>query len=217
MSKYKIIYADCPWQYDNAKNNDPASGGITYETMPSFAIAEIPVYKIAAPDSVLFMWVTWPKLEDALTVMSAWGFTYTTCAFVWIKLDPNASIKTLVPAAKTRRDLFGGVGIEGREAIYLDDLYSGLGHWTNGNTEFVLFGRRGRAVKRQDKSVKQVIIAPRGRHSAKPAAVRRSIERLVGIHKDAGPRVELFARERSPGWDAVGNEIDGRDIREVIK
>jgi N6-adenosine-specific RNA methylase IME4 len=30
------------------------------------------------------------------------------------------------------------------------------------------------------------------------------------------PRVEVFAREAAPGWAAIGNEIDGRDIREVL-
>ena len=30
------------------------------------------------------------------------------------------------------------------------------------------------------------------------------------------PRIELFARERVFGWDALGNEIDGKDIRDAI-
>jgi N6-adenosine-specific RNA methylase IME4 len=30
------------------------------------------------------------------------------------------------------------------------------------------------------------------------------------------PRIELFAREQAPGWDAIGNEIDGRDIRDAL-
>jgi N6-adenosine-specific RNA methylase IME4 len=52
--------------------------------------------------------------------------------------------------------------------------------------------------------VKQIVISPRGRHSAKPAEVRDRIVRLMG---DV-PRVELFARERVQGWEARGNEVE---------
>ena len=48
-----------------------------------------------------------------------------------------------------------------------------------------------------------VIMAPRREHSRKPDEVYGRIEQLV-----AGPYVELFARQRWPGWHAWGNEID---------
>lgn len=58
-----------------------------------------------------------------------------------------------------------------------------------------------------------VLRAPRGRHSAKPAEVRRRIDDLMGPDL---PRVELFARERAPGWDAwglgLGENGDGSDF-----
>ena len=49
-------------------------------------------------------------------------------------------------------------------------------------------------------------------HSKKPDEVR---ERIVELCGDL-PRIELFARQRYEGWDCLGNEIDGRDIREAI-
>ena len=55
-------------------------------------------------------------------------------------------------------------------------------------------------------------MSPLGRHSAKPPEVRDRIVKLMG---DV-PRIELFARERVHGWDALGNEIDGLDIRQSI-
>ena len=78
----------------------------------------------------------------------------------------------------------------------------GLGYWTRSNPETCLLATRGRP-KRLARDVPQLIISPRREHSRKPAEVRDRIERLV-----AGPYVELFARERAPGWHAWGAELD---------
>ena len=82
-------------------------------------------------------------------------------------------------------------------------IYSGLGHWTNGNAELCLFAKRGKP-KRQAKNIKQIVLSPRGRHSAKPLEVRDRIVSLIG---DV-PRIELFARQTAKGWDSWGNEIE---------
>ena len=57
---------------------------------------------------------------------------------------------------------------------------------------------------RAAKDVHQVIISHVEKHSRKPDEVRKRIERLMGDQ----PRIELFAREKSPGWDVWGNEVD---------
>jgi len=187
--KYNIIYADCPWQYDNPKNNDPAMGGITYDTMPVEEIMALPVADLADRDCALFMWATMPKLKEAFQVIEAWGFTYTTCAFVWIKLNRNAGfIEKIVNKIKY-------IIIEG-------GFYSGMGHWTNGNAELCLFAKKGRP-SRNTKNVKQLVFSPLGRHSAKPPEVRNRIVELMG---DV-PRIELFARDKADGWHSWGNEI----------
>ncbi len=181
-SMYKIMYVDCPVRYDNPRGNKPSDGGITYPTMSLNDLKRIPVHKICDKNCVLFIWATMPKLQEVLEIIDAWGFKYTTCAFTWIKL--NRKSKT---------------------------IYSGLGHWTNGNAEVCLFAKRGRP-KRLAKNVKQVIMAPLGRHSAKPPEIR---DRIVSLMGDI-PRIELFARETALGWDSVGNEIDGKDVFEAI-
>lgn len=81
-------------------------------------------------------------------------------------------------------------------------IYSGLGHWTNGNAELCLFAKKG-TPHRVAKNVKQIVLAPRSRHSAKPPEVRHRIISLVGDL----PRIELFAREYSEGWDCWGDEV----------
>ena len=81
---------------------------------------------------------------------------------------------------------------------------SNLAPWTLKNCELCLMGTRGRMVQyKQRNNVPQLVEAVRTRHSEKPEEVRRSIEALFG---DV-PRIELFARRRSPGWDYWGNEV----------
>ena len=45
------------------------------------------------------------------------------------------------------------------------------------------------------------VLAPAGKHSAKPEEIHDRIERLVG-----SPYLEMFAREDRPGWTVVGDE-----------
>jgi site-specific DNA-methyltransferase (adenine-specific) len=77
-----------------------------------------------------------------------------------------------------------------------------VGNWTMPNVELCLLGVRGRP-RRVGKTVRQLVTAPRGRHSAKPEEVR---ERIVTLMGDL-PRIELFARTKTDGWQAWGNEV----------
>ena len=193
--KYNIILCDPPWTYANQKDKDPAMGGITYDTMTLEDIKNLPINEIADKDSVLCLWVTMPKLIEGLEVIKAWGFNYKTCLFNWIKINPNAEIiETPVKGRKMPDTTIKG------------GLYSGMGHWTNGNAELCLFAKKG-APKRMVKDVKQIQIHPRQRHSQKPQ-LHSEIVRLFGDL----PRLEIFAREKVDGWDCIGNGINGEDI-----
>ncbi len=81
-------------------------------------------------------------------------------------------------------------------------LVTGLGHWTRSNAEICLLATRGRP-RRVSARVHSVVISPRGGHSQKPDEVRRRIVELMGNV----PRLEMFARSRTPGWDVWGNEV----------
>lgn len=87
----------------------------------------------------------------------------------------------------------------------------GMGFWTRQQQEHCLIAVRGK-IRSINHSVRQNIYAPVGEHSEKPAETRDRIVKLMGDL----PRVELFARQKIEGWDAIGNAIDGRDIREVL-
>lgn len=192
--KFNVIYADPPWPYRNPQSADPARGGKPYTEMTLEQIWRLPVQSIAAPDCVLFLWATMPKLREALATIDAWGFRYVTCAFTWVKLNPTGRIESSVTGRLPGRS---------KDIVLVKGIYSGLGYWTNGNAELCLMGKQGRP-QRVARNVKQIVIAPRGRHSAKPPEVR---ERIVALMGDV-PRIELFARERVSGWEAWGKEIE---------
>ena len=78
-----------------------------------------------------------------------------------------------------------------------------MGHWTRANAEFCMLATKGHP-KRKSAGVHQVIISHIEEHSKKPDETRERIIRLAGDL----PRVELFAREKTDGRDAWGNEID---------
>jgi N6-adenosine-specific RNA methylase IME4 len=171
MGKYGIIYADPPWRYE--KNHGEGVAENHYPTMSIEEICALPVPDITDKDCALFLWATFPQLPEALRVIKAWGFTYRTIAFLWLK--QNRKAKT---------------------------WFFGLGYWTRGNAEICLFAKRGNP-KRQDKGIHQFIIAPIEGHSKKPDETRDLIVRLMGDI----PRIELFARAKTPGWDIWGNEV----------
>ena len=86
---FRVIYADPAWSY-NDKQNTPQLGGANkhYDTMTLKSLCELPVKNIAEKDSVLFLWVTSPLLEDSFKVVNSWGFKYKT-SFIWDKVKHN--------------------------------------------------------------------------------------------------------------------------------
>lgn len=173
---YSIIYADPPWAYlwGTGKDGGNFSPEKHYPTMTTEEICALRVKELRAPNCVLALWTTSPCLPDAFAVLNAWGFKYKTILFVWVKLNPSAGT-----------------------------IVCGPGSYTRSACEYVLLGMRGHIKRISTKSVSQILLEPRGRHSAKPGIVRRHLVELFGDL----PRVELFARNRTPGWDVFGNEV----------
>ncbi len=178
MRRYGVIYADPPWRYGAWRGKGMVERH--YPTMVLEDILALPVGELADKDCALFLWATLPMLHEALQVIKAWGFTYKTAAFVWIKRNRHGS-----------------------------GIFWGMGFWTRANAEICLLATKGRP-KRQAKNIHQVIISPVEEHSKKPEEARRRIEALMG---DV-PKIELFARRTSPGWDVWGNEVESDVVLE---
>lgn len=215
MGEYKLILCDCPWLYDNMQQNDPARGGITYSTLSMKDLYELPIHTIAADDSILVSWVTFPKLcdryyelYDPLSIIRHWGFRPVTALFVWVKLNKNRRIRTFYNDPFEHDD-------EDECYLQMDDFYSGLGRYTNSNVEIAIVARRGKGLERRAKDVKQLIFSPIREHSAKPPEQYDRLKQLYGDVK----RIELFARKSNlppTGWDYTGLESDGKDIRDFL-
>lgn len=136
-------------------------------------LCALPVKRLAEKDCLLFLWATFPQLPEALQLIKAWGFTFKTVAFVWLKRNRKSPT-----------------------------WFYGLGYWTRGNAEICLLAKRGKP-KRDSAGVHQFIISPIEEHSKKPDITREKIIELAGDLS----RVELFARQKMPGWDVWGNEV----------
>ena len=93
-----------------------------------------------------------------------------------------------------------------------DSWFWGTGHYTRANAEICLIATKGKVLPRLSGSVHSIIDTPIEKHSKKPDVVRDKIVELFGDL----PRIELFARQEVEGWDCLGNEIDGRDIRDAM-
>lgn len=84
-SKYRVVYADPPWQYGNTMPDDFVEQRDHYRTMSMVELCELPIKTIVEDDAVLFLWVTSPILEDCFQLIKAWGFKYKA-SFVWDKV-----------------------------------------------------------------------------------------------------------------------------------
>jgi N6-adenosine-specific RNA methylase IME4 len=131
-----------------------------------------------ADDAHLWMWVTDNFLLDGLGLIERFGFRYVRM-FHWIKT------------------------LSEQDPVDESELQQGLGQYARGSSETCLFAVRGRAiVPPSEKRPKNVIFAPRGRHSEKPnKAFTYWFEQV-----SPGPRLEMFSRAPRDGWSVWGNE-----------
>jgi N6-adenosine-specific RNA methylase IME4 len=139
----------------------------------------------------LWLWVTDNFLLDGLFIMRSLGYRYIR-TLQWVKV----------------RDLDEQAISDGGslDQVLKRLLQKGLGQYLRGSHEMVLFGVRGESmVPPTEDRMDSVVFAQRTpKHSEKPDEAIQVMERV-----SPGPRLELYARNRRPGWEAMGNEVDG--------
>ena len=150
MKKYQIIYADPPWSYEDKALAGERGAICKYPVMNAKDLALLPINNLASINSALFLWVTMPKLNEVFDLIQAWGFTYKTVAFTWIKTNKNSM-----------------------------GYFIGMGRWTRANAELCLLATKGKPI-RMDASVPQLVVSDVMDHSHKPAIVRGKIVQLMG-------------------------------------
>lgn len=147
---YDVIYADPPWKYPGATPSG-SQASIHYPTMSDAALVAMRdhVSSLCAQDAVLFMWVTFPRLEFGLELIRAWGFEYKTNAFTWLK---------------TNKD--------GQNFSY------GPGYYTSSNAELLFLATKGKCLRPDYKMLNSVVMSPREEHSKKPDVFRDKITQM---------------------------------------
>lgn len=209
LGKFDVIYADPPWSYAEVPYFKKSLAiQYKYPTISQNEMKKIDVESIAKKNCWMFMWAVWAQLPHAIDLMTSWGFSYRTCAFVWSKKTKNGK------NAKTY----------GRCC-------------TQGSTEIVLCGKRG-SPKRYAKNVEQFIQTVRRGNSQKPDEIYDRIDKVVDptvqapnskvdycqaddmadcpnyhdgcwCHVAGAPdvrKIELFARQQWGNWYALGND-----------
>ena len=180
LEKYQVIYVDPPWKYKDKANAGKRGAEFKY---PCLSLPELISFE-ANGYTVYDM-----SAEDS-------------ACFMW----------TTGPMMPDAFKLLASWGFAYKNIVFTwvkttktgKEWHMGMGHYTRSNPEFVLLGVRGRmADKRVCRSVHSVVKEPIGRHSAKPATIRNRIVELFGDI----PRIELFARDRVPGWHADGLDL----------
>jgi N6-adenosine-specific RNA methylase IME4 len=177
--RYDIAYVDPPWFYYGSAVKDAAAAK-HYPLMSPEDLAALDVRSILNKRAAVFVWATCPRLNFAIDLIAQWGLHYRGVAYVWVKTNRAGKI-------------IAGQGVPPT--------------FTKPTTELLLAAtttRTGRPFPIRDLAQAQVVLHPRGEHSEKPAVFRRCIEALCGDR----PRIELFARIRTSGWDAWGAELD---------
>lgn len=187
--KYQIIYADPPWQYSKgvyqswrpSNNGEDRVLSSFYPTMDANQLKELRIQDITDENCALFMWFTYSHYPLALDLCKTWGFKYKTIAFVWLKRSNKGNV------------------------------LSRIGSWTMGNTEACLIATKGNMLQYKKKNNVRQLIDPNtdlclkgNKHSRKPTETR---ERILDLFGDL-PRIELFARQKTEGWDVWGNEVE---------
>jgi len=147
--QYATILADPPWQFQNRTGKVAPEHRrlLRYPTMEQREVQELPVARLAAARSHLYLWVPNALLAEGLRVMEAWGFTYKS-NLVWYKVRKDG-------------------GPDGR----------GVGFYFRNVTELVLFGVRGSMRTQPPGRTRVNILATRKReHSRKPDEIYDLIE-----------------------------------------
>lgn len=226
---YRHILADPPWPHDNFGQAKHGAAKSAYDEMPLASLCEMPVGELADGESaLLFLWSTACQEADGahLEVARAWGFRLVTRLLSWVKVaekcaacshpwdEHDEHLVTEDAPGPCRECLTMSKGDVPDCEQFVVRARRGPGSYTMQGVEDLWLGVRGGGwsrgeFARAERDVPEILFAPITEHSAKPDRAQDRIERLW---PNAGPRLELFARRRRPGWAAWGKEAPGCDL-----
>ncbi len=171
--EFDLIVMDFPWNYDLQLSGAPNYKTMTVEEGKK-QFPSLPTHK----DCVLAMWVTNPKIEDAIELVHFWNFRVVTSIF-WIKAK------------------------DGKPEP--DSLQVGTGYTTKGAHEMLWICYKGNPKPPSvEDRFPSVLFAPRGKHSEKPDEMYIRLEKMY-YHST---KLDIFARKRRKKWTSFGDELE---------
>ncbi len=180
MKKYSVIYADPPWDF---------GGGGVYQDGGRDVRKTSDKYTLTKTNKLIKLPVKEIAENDALL------FMWTT--------DQH------IPDALKLMESWGfrycTVAFYWVKKYHTGSTCFNVGCWTMKSVEQVFLGLHGKPMHlKKTRNIKQLVEAERTAHSKKPEEVKRRIVELVGDI----PRIELFARQKTEGWDVWGDEVE---------
>lgn len=177
--KYSIIYCDPPWNYENWNKK--------WHQEHSESRWAGKKYNLIPTNDLCALPINEIAAKDSVL-------------FLW-------TISTMIPAALKVIEAWGFkyktvAFVWVKKNKVADSFFTGMGFWTRSNAEICLLAVKGKPLPRISHSIHQIVYSPVRGHSQKPAEVR---DRIVALLGDI-PRIELFAREATEGWDVWGDE-----------
>jgi N6-adenosine-specific RNA methylase IME4 len=186
--KYRTIVSDPPWPYDTAVSGTVAlpKGMLSDGSRRQIGVEQWTYEPMPLADICAL-----PVLDHAES--NAHLYLWTTNSFMRQAYDVVEAWGfkpiTVITWVKVRKD---------------DPTKPSMkqGWWFRGATEHVIFAQRGKVERRSTDAYPTALMLPReSRHSRKPDDFFGLVEKV-----SHGPYLEMFARERRPGWDAWGDQ-----------
>lgn len=144
------------------------------------------------------------KVMDTLDIakINVGGVTDTNCVlFMWVTMPKLNECFELIKSWGFQYKTVAFTWVKLNKVSMTP--FIGMGNWTRANAEVCLLAIKGKP-KRISASVSSIVMTPIERHSKKPDEVKKRIVQLMGNL----PRLEMFARYKTEGWDVFGNEVD---------
>ena len=181
MKKYQIIYADPPWKYGDRVMNKGHGG--RFDSLQLH-------YSSMTTKEICSLPIKEMCDENCLL-------------FIW---TTDSHIPDCLKVISSWGFVYKTVGFYWLKTSPKTGLPSpNLGKWTQKNGELCFLATKGKCSQFiKDRKIHQLIQEPRSKHSKKPLETKRRITKMFG---DV-PCIELFARQRTPGWDVWGNEVE---------
>lgn len=181
--KYKIIYADPPWSYYNDSTAKPNCTTVRGMRRPP--------YEVMSSNDIMDLPID--RISDKNAILFIWTTDWHLVKCLRVIQAWGFTYKT--------------IGFAWQKLSKKGIPISFCGAYTSkSGIELCLLATKGIDAHKLvvKHNVKALVQSQRRKHSQKPDEVK---ERIVEMLGDL-PRIELFARQETKGWDVWGNEVE---------